>query len=215
MPKRRQPIDRSNIILMVTAVLFVLVAGFVLNKHSQAKAREDRQAQQAKASSTKAKKQSASASAVAKKTAATKTVDWTKPSQTYAYPTVTAEKPVVLTVNLAKQRVYITQSGKRVYTMYCSTGMKNTTPRGTFHVIDRGQHFYNPKEKMGANYWTSFKGTNYLFHSVPTDKDGKYIASEAKYLGKKPSSHGCVRLSIPDAKWINEKIPTGTKVVIK
>ncbi|MCT6848759.1 MAG: L,D-transpeptidase, partial [Apilactobacillus kunkeei] len=28
------------------------------------------------------------------------------------------------------------------------------------------------------------------------------------------NSHGCVRLSIPDAKWINSSVPTGTKVVI-
>lgn len=93
--------------------------------------------------------------------------------------------------------------------------MNDSTPHGTFHIIDRGANFYNPTEKMGANYWTSFKGTTYLFHTVPTDENGKYITSEAVYLGKKPSSHGCVRLSIPDAKWINEHVPGGTKVVIK
>mgnify|MGYP004700335645 CR=1 FL=1 len=160
---------------------------------------------------------SASSKASSKKAASKtiKTVDWTKSSQTKPYPTVTAENPIVLTVNLAKQRVYITQNGHLVYTMYCSTGMHDSTPHGTFHIIDRGANFYNPSEKMGANYWTSFKGTTYLFHTVPTDENGKYITSEAVYLGKNPSSHGCVRLSIPDAKWINEHVPSGTKVVIK
>ncbi|WP_283112987.1 L,D-transpeptidase, partial [Lactobacillus gallinarum] len=28
-------------------------------------------------------------------------------------------------------------------------------------------------------------------------------------------SHGCIRLSVPDSKWIMNHIPDGTKVVIK
>ena len=207
MPKRRQP-SRSDKILMVAAVIFILIAGFALNKHSANVKEAAHQEQQARQAQAAARKQSA------KKAAAAKVVDWQKPSQTYAYPEVTVEKPVVLTVSLKKQRVYITQNDKRVYTMYCSSGVDDSTPHGTFHVIDRGKNFYNPSEKMGANYWTSFKGNTYLFHSVPTDHEGNYILSETKTLGKKPSSHGCVRLSVPDAQWINEHIPSGTKVVI-
>lgn len=206
MPTRRKH-TRSDIILMVTAVIFIIAAGFVLNKHSANVKQEQRQERRAKAT-TKHKK-------MIKKDSAAKTIDWKKPSQTYSYPTVSKEKPVVLNVNLKTQRVHITQGGKLVYTMYCSSGMDDSTPHGTFHVIDRGKTFYNASEKMGANYWTSFKGTKYLFHSVPTDHSGRYIAKEAQYLGKRPSSHGCVRLSIPDAKWINQHVPSGTKVVIE
>ena len=49
---------------------------------------------------------------------------------------------------------------------------------------------------------------------MPTDENGNYITSEAKKLGKKASSHGCVRLSVADAKWLYNNVTTGTKVVI-
>lgn len=147
--------------------------------------------------------------------AKTKTVDWNKPSENKAYPDVSKYKALELRVNLKRQRVYIMSGQQVLYTMYASSGMNNTTPKGTYKIGSRGYSFYNPTEKMGAHYWTAFIGTTYLFHSVPTDRNGNYIASEAVYLGKRPSSHGCVRLSIPDAKWINEKIPSGTKVVIE
>ncbi|QFQ90051.1 L,D-transpeptidase family protein [Lacticaseibacillus manihotivorans] len=200
--------------LFIALGCLVLIGfGVWFAQHPNAQSRPQSTSQKQKTATVNSSKAS-SATSSSKKTVS-KTVDWTKPSQTKAYPTVTTEDPVVLTVDLAKQRVYITQKDQLVYTMYCSTGINDSTPHGTFHIIDRGANFYNPTEKMGANYWTSFKGNTYLFHTVPTDENGKYITSEAVYLGKKPSSHGCVRLSIPDAKWINEHVPGGTKVVIK
>lgn len=45
------------------------------------------------------------------------------------------------------------------------------------------------------------------------DKNGNVITSEAIKLGHE-ASHGCVRLAIPDAKWIYENIKYNTKVVI-
>lgn len=103
---------------------------------------------------------------------------------------------------------------KALYTMVCSTGIYNSTPRGTFHIQNRGKSFYNKSSKEGAKYWTSWLYNGiYLFHTVPTNKKGKYIKSEAKKLGK-PVSHGCIRLTIPDAYWIYKKVPRGTKVHI-
>ena len=54
----------------------------------------------------------------------------------------------------------------------------------------------------------------YLFHSVPTKADGSYNLREAANLGKSTGSHGCIRLSVPDAKWMEQNLPEGTKVVI-
>lgn len=144
-------------------------------------------------------------------------VDWQAPSEQKAYPTINYNDQVKLKVSLAKQRVYIYINGKKTYTMYASTGADDTTPKGTFVMeSDRGTDFYNPEEQMGANYWSSFKDQGvYMFHSVPTDVNGNYITAEAKYLGVAPRSHGCVRLSVPDAKWVMENIPTGAEVEIK
>ena len=149
-----------------------------------------------------------------KPTVMRKPINWQKPSQTTPYPVIKDHPNLEIKVSLKKQRVYLIDGGQKLYSMYASSGMDNSTPTGTFHILERGYTFFKPDEQMGANYWTDFLGTKYLFHSVPTDKEGNYIVSETKDLGKKPSSHGCIRLSVPDALWIYKNVPRGTKVTI-
>lgn len=142
---------------------------------------------------------------------------WKHSSEKKPYPNMKLSEKNWLDVSIKKQRVYVkNKAGKVLYTMLCSTGNDDGTPRGTFHIQkERGSHFYNASSKEGANYWTSFKDHGiYLFHSVPVNAAGKYLKKDAHELGKVANSHGCVRLSIPDAKWINSSVPTGTKVVI-
>lgn len=118
-------------------------------------------------------------------------------------------------VDLKKQRVYIYANNNLVYTMIVSSGMNNSTPKGDFRIGRRGYHFYNRTEGMGGDYWVGFIGTTYLFHSVPTRANfGDYIVEEAQKLGA-PASHGCVRLSVPDANWFYTNIPDGTAVHIE
>ncbi|EPI40837.1 ErfK/YbiS/YcfS/YnhG [Gardnerella vaginalis JCP8481A] len=117
-------------------------------------------------------------------------------------------------VNLTKQRVHVIANGKNVYTMVISSGMDNSTPHGDYMIGMRGTHFFNTTEGVGADYWVGFIGGQYLFHSVPTRYNfGEYIPSEGVKLGS-PASHGCVRLSVADAKWFYDHIPTGTAVHI-
>lgn len=74
----------------------------------------------------------------------------------------------------------------------------------------------NQSLQVGARTYISWHGHGtYLFHSVPTDGNNKIMKNEAKKLGKTQASHGCIRLSIPDSKWLYEKLPVGTKVVVK
>lgn len=146
-----------------------------------------------------------------------KVINWRKPSQNKPYPKITANNGRFLQVSIKKQRVYVMSHNRHVlYTMYASTGIHNSTPKGTYHIQqERGNFFYNGESREGARYWTSWKDHGvYLFHTVPTNAQGRYIKSEARHLGKKANSHGCVRLSIPDAKWINRHVPMGTKVVV-
>lgn len=142
-------------------------------------------------------------------------IDWHNPSETLPYPTLEAGD--WLDVALADQRVYIKRGAETLYTMYCSTGAATSpTPTGTYYIqAERGESFYNEKSGEGANYWVSWKNHGeYLFHSVPVDKNGQYIESEAAQLGKVSNSHGCIRLSIADAKWLYETVQQGMKVVI-
>ncbi|EHN58259.1 L,D-transpeptidase [Oenococcus kitaharae] len=143
-------------------------------------------------------------------------IDWQAASEKKAYPVFSENPGAWVQVSLKEQLVYVkAQDGRTLYTMYCSSGLDNTTPTGTFYIqAERGPSFFNPSLNEGANYWVSFKDHGvYLFHSVPTSADKSYNAAEAEKLGH-PASHGCIRLTVSDAKWFYENVPFNTKVVI-
>lgn len=146
--------------------------------------------------------------------ATAKVINWRKPSQNKAYPSFKTHKGTWLYVSTKRQKVYFHYKNKITYIMNCSTGKTNTpTPKGTYHIqAEHGKSFSGAAG--GARYWVSWKGHGvYLFHSVPINSKGQYIISEAKKLGHK-ASHGCIRLAVPDAKWLYVHVPVGTKVVI-
>ncbi len=118
-------------------------------------------------------------------------------------------------VDVTEQLVRIMGGDQVIKEMIASTGKQgHETPLGTFEIQNRGEWFFSEKYQQGAKYWVSFRDWGlYLFHSVVMDRDGNVIQEEAEKLGQ-PASHGCVRLSIEDAKWIYDNVPEKTKVVI-
>lgn len=93
----------------------------------------------------------------------------------------------------------------------CSVG--NDTPMGTFYTPAK----YRWRELMGPSYGqysTRIVG-GILFHSVPYNKMNIYTLSPRMYnqLGT-TCSHGCVRLTCGDAKWIYDNCVLGTRVDI-
>ncbi len=193
-------------VIALVGIVMIVIAAFAVNSNNtqkvEAEQRAAKVAKKAKAKQVAKKKKSLNA--------------WRKPSEAKSYPDLNKHKTAYLEVSIPKQRVYVKDGKDTLYTMKAATGEKKSpTPKGNFEIQNRGDSFYNEESKEGANYWTSFKDWGvYLFHSVPTDADGKYVESEAHKLGT-PSSHGCVRLTIPDAKWINSSVPDGMKVVVK
>jgi lipoprotein-anchoring transpeptidase ErfK/SrfK len=145
-----------------------------------------------------------------------KAIDWMAPSGG-AYPVIKSGDKVWIDADLSDQRISIKKGSQTLYTMVTSAGTEpdHPTPRGTFTVErERGDWFYSQKYQEGAKYWTSWKGHGiYLFHSVVMDKNQRVIETEARKLGA-AASHGCFRLTVADARWIYEQIPTGTKVVV-
>jgi hypothetical protein len=117
-------------------------------------------------------------------------------------------------VSIGEQKARIYDNNVLVKTFVVSTGLNDCTPLGTFSIQNRGEWFYSEKYRSGAKWWVSFKGWGeYLFHSVPMDRNGNIIPEEADKLGS-PASHGCVRLAVDDAKWIYDHIPQETPVYI-
>ncbi|MCC4344848.1 DUF4767 domain-containing protein [Limosilactobacillus reuteri] len=147
-------------------------------------------------------------------------IDYRLPSEYAPYPDLKTLNNFWIHVKIGNNRVYLMNNNDVVYTMYCTAGYYDhgvsTTPTGTFHIQnERGNSFFNRSLGEGANHWTSFLDHGvYLFHTVPTDAYGNYKPYEASQLGINQGSHGCIRLSIPDAAWIQYNVPTGTKVVI-
>lgn len=118
-------------------------------------------------------------------------------------------------VNLKEQKTYVfngvMNKWKLEKIMPCSSGIQGyETPSGVFDITDRGDWFFSDKYNDGAKYWVQFKG-NYLFHSLPFKEDKKTITD---YTLGKVASHGCIRLSLDDAKWLYDNISDKTKVII-
>ena len=131
--------------------------------------------------------------------------------------------PYLIKISVDKQRVYayewnVLDQGYTtlVRTMVCSTGLNSTpTPKGTFTnttpVVRWG---YVPKFDCWAQYMYRINGS-ILFHSVLYDAaDESTVRWGSVYnLGHK-ASHGCVRLSVEDARWLYNHCPAGTTVVV-
>ena len=116
-------------------------------------------------------------------------------------------------VSIIEQKVLIYEDNKLIKSMICSTGIKNKdTPEGFFYTNGKGEYFFNSKYSQGAFYWVNFLNNIYLFHSVPVDIENNIITSESLKLGEK-ASHGCIRLSLEDSKWLYDTIPSYNTLV--
>ena len=101
------------------------------------------------------------------------------------------------------------QNWGQMFYWTCTTAAASTpTPKGTYTVQSKGMSFGSG---YTCWYYTQFYG-NYLFHSI-LYQPGSMSQIQDGRLGIN-ASHGCVRLSLSNAKWIYDNIPIGTKVVI-
>ncbi|MEA5004209.1 MAG: L,D-transpeptidase family protein, partial [Christensenella sp.] len=100
--------------------------------------------------------------------------------------------------------------------MLCSSGKDGATPLGTFKMNKYHVRFSQfARDKTYGQYWTQIYGAFY-FHTILYDRmdTSTYIDEVWEKLGT-ADSHGCVRLSVPDAKWMWYNIAPGTVCVIR
>lgn len=112
--------------------------------------------------------------------------------------------------------VYNGSSGnwKLKYYWKCTVGAKSTpTPTGVYRVPSTNTYQRVFGRKYGYSCWYSTRITKgYLFHSVlyqPGSKT-KFVDGRLGYA----LSHGCIRVSLTNAKWIQDNIKPGTTVII-
>lgn len=109
------------------------------------------------------------------------------------------------------------KDGKKGYTVpvvafVCSAG--KGTPTGTFHIRDKLRWH----ELMGPCWgqWCEHLTDDILFHSVYYNSKNNNRTLDVSAYNKlgTMASHGCVRLTAGDAKWIYDNCKVGTKVII-
>ena len=118
--------------------------------------------------------------------------------------------------NLDTQRTAVFEgekgNWKLLREMLVSSGAPiNPTPKGEYQTTVHTEHF----NSYGVRAWyaTGFIGGLYLFHSSPYESASEPLECTERRLGK-PLSHGCVRMRLEDSKWMYDRLPLRTKVVI-
>ena len=100
--------------------------------------------------------------------------------------------------------------------MICSTGTSKTpTPTGKFKM-GSGHNRFSKFVTYGVygQYWSQIT-RDIFFHSLLyTQRDANtYTKSSYRNLGKR-ASHGCIRMLVPDARWIYYNIAPDTDVEV-
>ena len=128
--------------------------------------------------------------------------------------------PYRVEVSLADQTVTVwslTDQGdySEVQSFSCSTGLHDSTPSGIFldgHPVNRWHYF--EKYYCWAQYSFRIEG-GILFHSVLyREQDESTIKNGSVWALGNPASHGCIRLSVEDAKWLFENCPRGSLAIL-
>ncbi len=135
-----------------------------------------------------------------------------------ASPTPTAI-PVLsrsIFVDQDAQLVHVYENGLEIRTLPCSTGLPmpgQATPPwvgvvgpfvGTFYSFD----------VYADDAWFLF-ARGFLIHSAPyLVVDGVKVYQDLEDLGRRPRSHGCIRLRPEDAEWLTRWNPEGVPIAI-
>jgi len=96
--------------------------------------------------------------------------------------------------------------------MICTTGGNgNWTPEGVYEMGSDYHRFgYFTSFNCYAQYWSQMAGSFYFHSLLYSSRDAStYTMSSYNNLGK-PGSHGCIRLLVPDARWIYENCAPDT-----
>ncbi len=122
---------------------------------------------------------------------------------------ITTEK--LITVDTTKQRLYAWEGGQLLKEFKVSTGMRYTpTVKGSFRIYIR-----NEKQNMKGSYPPY---EPYFIKDVPYVMffKGAYAIHGTYWHNKFGSraSHGCVNLSVADAKWVWDWSGMGTRVEV-
>lgn len=123
-------------------------------------------------------------------------------------------------VVLDEQRAYFYNANRRlIATLPVSTGVDDQTPVGVFKVFSKSaETFYTPNPRERMRFMTRFtvgrEGGNIGFHGIPYRVTKSGETPFYTPLGIAPSSHGCIRMRVSDAKWVFQNMAIGSTVAV-
>ena len=118
-----------------------------------------------------------------------------------------------LEVNLKTQRLSYYVGGQKWQEFIVSSGRSGMpTPKGKFKIVNKVVKAWSKTYKLWMPYWMGLSSNGIGIHELPVWPSG-YREGE-NHLGI-PVSHGCVRLGVGPAKYLFDRIATGTEVTIK
>lgn len=127
-----------------------------------------------------------------------------------------------VTVDIAHQIVMVhakdTEGNYTVPVRYmlCSTGLNDRTPKGIFHMKRYRVRFgLFQNDKTYGQYWTLINGRIYFHSTLYAERDANTYIGETYDLLGQPASHGCIRVPVPDARFIYYNLAYGTEVEIR
>ncbi len=141
----------------------------------------------------------------------------------YGYPEAFPEAGTYkILVDLYHQVVIAyTKDSKGKYTipvryMLCSSGANSSqSPTGTFKMKSyRVRYALFNNTTSYAQYWSLITGRIYFHSILYTAKDPSTYTESYKKLGTNVS-HGCIRLTVPDARWIWYNVAPESEVEIR
>lgn len=112
------------------------------------------------------------------------------------------------------QNTLILKTGEEIIKTYIvSTGVNNSTPVGTFKIVNKliNPTWFKPGEVIPASSPQNILGTRWLGFNLPAY--GIHGTSEPQSLGKQVTQ-GCVRMANSDVEELYTIIPVGTEVTI-
>lgn len=133
----------------------------------------------------------------------------------YAGEHLSSKTDYLLWVDLSRTRLYVLEYADEGWQLLralsCTVGdAAHPTPSGRFEISYKSTSI-GKEDLYLCRYALCFYG-GYMFHSVLFDWAGNEIIDGR--MGMR-ISHGCVRLTHGDSKWLYESIPIGTTVFIR
>ena len=123
-----------------------------------------------------------------------------------------------IVINQQEQMMHVYEEGIEIRTIPCSTGLPDPnkyTPAWS-GVVGKYWGTFFAYGVYADEAWYLFKSQgSILIHSSPyTIVEGEKAYQDVDLLGKRPASHGCIRIHPDDALWFTKWLPEGVPVVI-